>query len=410
MLESHIAVLDIGTSKVTMVVGEYNEQTKEIEILGVGKCKTSGLRKGTVINFEEVIDAISNAREKAEQMSGREIQSVIVGIAGSHIRCIESDGVAPVANPDEITQEDIEKAQEAARALKFNVDQEILQLVPKDYVIDGQPGIKNPLGMSGVRLEVKAHIITGAASSAHNIFKCVNKAGLNVNELVLNPLACCYAVLKAEEKKLGSILIDIGAGTTDLAVYNNSSLSYISSFSMGGEHITKDISKKFRISLSETEKIKIEYGCALKEKCNPEKQFEFNLIGSSVKKTVKATEIAQVIEERLTEIFNFLKEKIEAEKLKESALCGVVLTGGVAEIPGAQELCEKIIGLPTRLGRPLNVKVLNEEIKNPSFATAVGLLIYAYEKDNNIETSEVYLIDRIIHFLKNTFKQVFFNI
>jgi len=383
MTDEYKAIVDIGTNKIATVVGEYNQISHELNILGFGRAKSEGVKNGTVVDLEKTANAIVRAIEDAETMSGREIKNVGIGISGGHIRIFESTGVTAVARPEkEITPADINRAIELAKAIKINGNSEMLHILPKEFIIDGQGGVKDPTNMMGMRLEVKAHIITVANNALHNLVKSVNNSGLHIDNYAINSLASSAGALTAEEKDLGVIMIDIGAGTADLSAFENGALLHTSAFDMGGEQITIDISKHFRTSFNESERLKIKFGTALVENCDESEEIDAQLVGAMKLQKIKRIELAQVIEKNLTAMFQEIKKRIDKEDLIDKAVCGIVLTGGVSETAGILELCEKILELPARIGSPINIIGVSDYVKKPEYSTAVGLLALAFENED----------------------------
>nr|HPN29919.1 cell division protein FtsA [bacterium] len=327
---------------------------------------------------------------EAETMSGREIQNVTIGITGGHINCFQKEGVTAVDRPDkEISQTDINRAIELAKTFKLNGDFEIIHILPKEFIIDGEGGIKDPTNMSGWRLEVKALIITAATNIFHNLMKSVNNASLSVESYAINSLAASYSALTEEEKNLGALLIDMGGGTTDIAAFENGSITRLASYDLGGDYITVNISKNFTVSFNEAERLKIKYGGVLLETCDPDEEIEIQLVGSMQPHKIKRIELIKVINKSATEIFEKLKKDIEEKSpdILDNCICGIALTGGMAEMRGILELCERILGLPARAGSPLNITGFSESLKKPEYSVSVGLLNYALENESFIRVN-----------------------
>ncbi|MBP7654156.1 cell division protein FtsA [Candidatus Dependentiae bacterium] len=388
MIDDYKAIIDIGTSKIVVIVGEYNSQTKELNILGFGRSKSEGLKNGVVVEIDKTSNAIAKAVEEAETMSGREIRNVTIGVSGNRINCFEKVGVTAVARPDkEISAVDINRAVDLAKAFKMNGDFEILNILPKEFIVDGEGGIKDPTNMSGWRLEVKALVVTVETSVFHNLMKSVNDISLNIDNYAINSFAGSYSVLNEEEKNLGALLIDIGAGTTDIAAFENGSISTISSFDTGGDIITLNISKNFTVSFNEAERIKIKYGSAIIEHCDPDEEIEIQLVGSMQLQKIKRIELVKVINKSIVSLFEKLKNDIEKKSpdVFDNCICGIVLTGGVAETRGILDLCEKILELPARAGIPSNITGVSDYVKKAEYAVSVGLLNYAIEHENSVQ-------------------------
>jgi cell division protein FtsA len=372
--ENVIVGLDIGTTKTCVVVAELRETG--IEILGVGTHPSEGLRKGVVVNIESTVESIKGALEKAEQSAGLEIGAVYVGIAGSHIRGQNSLGIVPVKGR-EVREEDVELAIEAARAIAIPLDRQIIHTIPQYYVVDEQDGIVDPVGMAGVRLEAKAHVVTGAVTSIQNVVKSVNKVGLEAKDLVLEQLAASEAVLSADEKALGVALVDIGGGTTDIAVFSEGSLKHTAVLPVGGNYVTSDIATGLRTPLAEAEKIKIKYGCAFMPLIPKDEMIEVPSVGGREPREVSRHILGRIIEPRMDEILTMVQKEINRSGCEDILAAGIVLTGGGAILEGVPELAEQIFNVPVRRGLPIGVGGLTAIIESPVFATGVGLILYA---------------------------------
>ncbi len=369
--------LDIGTTKICCIVGEIVSHGPRpiIDIVGIGTAPSAGLRKGVVVNIDSTVESISKAVEEAELMAGTEISTVYAGIAGGHIRSFNSTGVVAVKEK-EITEYDVQRVVDAAKAVAIPMDREVIHIIPQEYIIDDQDGIRDPVGMSGVRLEVKVHIVTGAVSSAQNIIKCANKAGLNVSEICLEPIASSEAVLSEDEKELGVVLVDIGGGTSDIAIFREGSVVYTGVLAVGGSHITSDISVGLRTPQQEAEKIKIAYGCALKNAVKPEETIEVAGVGGRKSRVIKRRLLSEILEPRVEEIFTLIHREVVKSGYQDLLSGGVVITGGTTLLAGMPEIAEMIFDMPTKRGVPLNVGGLKDVVNSPKFATAVGLLKY----------------------------------
>lgn len=375
---SIVVGLDIGTSKVCAVVGEMTE--KGVEIIGMGTHASQGLRKGVVINIESTIHSIKKAVEEAELMAGCEIHSVFTGIAGGHIKGFNSHGIVAVKNK-EVTARDLDRVIDAAKAVAIPMDREVLHVLPQEYVIDDQDGIKEPLGMSGVRLEAKVHIVTGAVTSAQNIIKCCNRTGLNVADIALEPLASAEAVLSAEEKELGVALVDMGGGTTDIAVFYDGSVKHTAVLAIGGNHLTTDIAAGLRTPFAEAERIKQRYGCAKTSMVTRDERVEVPSVGGRNPRTVSRQILCEIIEPRLEEIFQLVRREITKSGYEDSLASGIVMTGGSTLLPGMVEMAEQVFGIPVRLGVPMHVTGLVDVISSPIYATGVGLVLYGMRRE-----------------------------
>jgi len=371
-----IVGLDIGTTKVCTVVGKYD--STELRIIGIGTNPSSGLRKGIVINIDQAVDSIKKSIFKAEQMSGIKITNVYAGISGSHIRSYNSTGVIAVKG-NEVTEADIKRVIDGAKAIIIPPDREIIHVIPQEFIVDEQTGIKEPLGMSCTRLEAKVHVVTGGVSNIQNIIKCCQKSSLNVVDIVLQPIASSLAVLTQDEKDIGVCLVDIGGGTTDVAVFLNNSLRHTFVLSIGGDHITNDISVAFRLPYKEAENLKINYGTAMIEGNYEDETIELQRNFSSKIKQIYKSDLAQVIEPRIEEIFSLVKEELDKMNILGLLGAGVVLTGGTAMLENITDLAENIFKLPVRVGYPINIGGIKDALNNPMYSTAIGLTMYAVE-------------------------------
>jgi len=371
-----IVGLDIGTTKVCAIIGQLNEY-EGLDIIGVGVSPSRGLRKGVVVNIESTVNSVATAVEKAELMAGVEVKSVYSGIAGGHIEGINSRGVVAVSSRSkEITQLEVERVIEAAKALALPMEREVIHVIPQEFVVDSQEGIKDPIGMSGVRLEAEVHIVTGAVASAQNIVKSVNRAGYAVNDIVLEPLASALSTLKDDEKELGVVLIDIGGGTTDVLVYLNGSIWHTNVIAMGGNHVTNDISIGLRTPVNAAEDIKKEWGVAVSELVEPDEMIEVPNVGGRNPTRIPRQILAEIIQPRMEEIFFLVKSDLEKKDFKDVLSGGVVLTGGASLLEGTDKVAENVFEMPVRVGVPSNVGGLIEEVSSPEFATGVGLIQY----------------------------------
>ncbi len=374
-----IVGLDIGTTKVCAVIGEYNEND-EIEITGIGTAKSRGLRRGVVINIEATLKSVVTAIESAEMMSGREISGVIAGVGGGHIDGINSKGVVAVTGKDrEINEEDVDRVIDAAKAVVIPMDREVFHVIPQEYVVDEQGGIKNPLDMIGVRLEAEVHIITGSVTSAQNLIKCINRAGFRVNDIVLDSLAAAHAVLSEDEKELGVLLVDLGGGTTDVLVHLEGSPYHTNVLSIGGEQVTSDLSILLKTPLEAAEKIKLDAGCCYLPMVDSEEEVVIPGVGGWPSASIPQKEMCKIIQSRMGETFGMVREQVEKKGFLKHLGGGVVLTGGGALLAGAAELARDVFGIPARIGFPKEIGGLVSEYRNPSYAAAVGLVMYGGE-------------------------------
>jgi cell division protein FtsA len=367
--------LDIGTSKVVAIVGEVKADGA-LEIIGIGSHPSRGLKKGVVVNIESTVQSIQRAVEEAELMAGCEIHSVYAGIAGSHVRSLNSHGIVAIKDK-EVVQGDVERVIDAAKAVAIPADQKILHVLPQEYVIDSQEGIRDPIGMSGVRLEAKVHIVTGADSAAQNIVKCVQRCGLSVDDIVLEQLASSYAVLTEDEKDLGVCVVDIGGGTTDIAVFGGGAIRHTAVIPIAGDQVTNDIAVSMRTPTQYAEDIKIKYACALSQLANPDETIEVPSVGDRPPRRLARQTLAEIVEPRYEELFGLVRDELRRAGLEEQVATGIVLTGGSAKMEGAVELAEEVFHMPVRLGVPQYVSGLAEVVSNPIHATGVGLLLYA---------------------------------
>jgi len=367
--------LDIGTSKVVAIVGEIKTDGA-LEIIGIGSHPSRGLKKGVVVNIESTVQSIQRAVEEAELMAGCEIHSVYAGIAGSHVRSINSHGIVAIKDK-EVVQGDVERVIDAAKAVAIPADQKILHVLPQEYIIDSQEGIRDPIGMSGVRLEAKVHIVTGADSAAQNIVKCVQRCGLAVDDIVLEQLASSYAVLTEDEKDLGVCVVDIGGGTTDIAVFGGGAIRHTAVIPIAGDQVTNDIAVSMRTPTQYAEDIKIKYACALSQLANPDETIEVPSVGDRPPRRLARQTLAEIVEPRYEELFGLVRDELRRAGLEESVATGIVLTGGSAKMEGAVELAEEVFHMPVRLGVPQYVSGLVDVVSNPIHATGVGLLLYA---------------------------------
>lgn len=368
-----IVGLDIGTTKICAIVGEIRENG--LEVIGIGSHPSKGLRKGVVINIESTVQSIKKAVEEAELMAGCEINTVYTGIAGGHIKGFNSHGVIAVKDK-EVSKSDIARVIEAAQAVAIPPDREVIHVLPQEYIIDEQDGILEPLGMSGVRLEVKIHIVTAAVTSAQNIIKSANKAGLDVADIVLQQIASSEAVLSQDEKDLGVALVDIGGGTTDIAIYHNGTIKHTGVISLGGNQVTNDIAVGLRTPQSEAEKIKKKYGCAMVSMTKKDEMIDVPSVGGRNPRNVSRQILGEVIEPRIDELFQLIMQEIGQSGYDNVLASGIVLTGGTAAMEGMVELGEQVFNMPVRRGIPTGIGGLVDIVKSPMYSTGVGLVIY----------------------------------
>jgi cell division protein FtsA len=368
--------LDIGTTKICVVVGRIVDG--KISIIGIGSHPSTGLRKGVVVNMDSTVNSIKKAVEEAELMAGIAINSCLAGIGGAHIKSFNSNGVVAVKDK-EVKTDDIIRAIDAAKAVAIPADRELIHVIPQEFIVDDQDGIRDPVGITGVRLEVKVHIVTGSISSAQNVIKCCKLAGLEVGDIVLGQLASSEATLTPEEKEIGVALVDIGGGTSDVAIYSNGSITYTSVLPFGGNNITNDIAIGLRTPLEEAEKIKKKYGCAFAGMIGANETIEVPSVGGRKPRTLQRKTLADIIEPRVEEISLLIYEEIKKSGLERLLASGVVLTGGCANLEGIPELVENIFNLPARRGYPIGVGGLTDVVNNPIYSTGVGLLLYGFK-------------------------------
>ncbi len=371
-----IVGLDLGTTKICCVVGEITSEG--VDVIGIGTSPSTGLRKGVVVNIDQTVKSIKRAVEEAELMAGREIRSVYTGIAGSHIKGFNSHGVIAVKG-GEVSSRDVDRVIDAAKAVAIPLDREVIHILPQEYIVDEQRGIMDPLGMAGVRLEVKVHIVTGAVSSAQNIVRSCHRAGLDVEDIVLESLASAQAVLTEEEREIGVALVDIGGGTTDIAIFSNDSIRHTGVLAIGGTNLTNDIAFGLRTPMAAAEQIKVKYGCALADLVQDAEVIEVPSVGGRAPRKLSRHILAEICEPRMEELLALVDQELVRSGFKESIAAGVVLTGGAALIEGIQDLAEQIFNLPTRVGEPIDVGGLKDVVNSPMYATAVGLLKYGSE-------------------------------
>ncbi|MEE8210053.1 MAG: cell division protein FtsA, partial [bacterium] len=365
--------LDIGTTKICAIIGEPGEDG-QLDIIGIGTHQSKGLRKGVVVNIESTVESVKSAVEEAELMAGVDVESVYVGIAGGHIKGFNSHGIIAIKNR-EVTQTDIERVIDAAKAVAMPLDREVIHIVPQEYIIDDQDGIREPLGMSGVRLEGKVHIVTAAVTSAQNIVKCVNKAQLRVHDLILEQLASAEAALTLDEQELGVALVDIGGGTTDIAIFMDGSVKHTGVLAIGGNQITNDLAIGLRTPTVEAERIKKKFGCAMTALVHENETIEVPSVGGREPRILHRRVLSDIIEPRAEEIFGLVRREIHKSGYEEQIPAGLVLTGGSNIMEGMVEVAERVFELPVRRGAPLGVGGLIDIVNSPMYATSVGLVL-----------------------------------
>lgn len=398
--------LDIGTTKIACIIGEVTDDG--LDIIGIGSHPSVGLRKGVVINIDATINSIKKAVEEAELMAGCEVNTVCAGIAGGHIKGFNSHGIVAVKEK-EVSPMDLARVVDAARAVAIPMDREVIHVIPQEYIIDDQDGIKEPLGMSGVRLEAKVHIVTGSVTSAQNIVKCANACGLDVSDIVLEQLASSEAVLSEDEKELGVAVVDIGGGTTDIAIFHGGSIAHTAVLSVGGNHITNDIAVGLRTPMAEAERIKQRYGCAMTNRVSPDETIEVPSVGGRPPRVLSRQILSEIIEPRVEEMFQFVSREIRNSGCEDLIASGVVITGGTTILEHMPELAEEVLGVPVRRGLPKGVGGLIDVVRNPKYATGVGLVQYGAKQTERslFRVREEKVYDKVAKRMKQWFAEIF---
>ena len=398
--------LDIGTTKICTVVGEMADG--QVNIIGLGTHPSKGLRKGVVINIESTVQSIKKAVEEAELMSGVHLTSVYAGISGGHIKGINSHGVIAVKNK-EITPNDVKRVIDAASAVAIPMDREVIHIIPQEFIVDDQDGIRDPVGMSGVRLEGRVHIVTGAITSAQNIIKCANRAGLDVDDIVLEQLGSSEAVLTPEERELGAAIIDIGGGTTDLVIFSNGSIKHTAVFSLAGSHITNDLSMGLRTPVEEAEKIKIRYGCALTALVHRDETIEVPSVGGRKPRVLSRQTLAEIVEPRVEEILTLVHNEVIRTGYGNLIASGIILTGGSALLEGIPELAEQVFNMPVRRGTPIGIGGLADLVNSPMYATGVGLVLYGSKNkaQSRFKVGEGNIFSKVTHRMRGWIGEFF---
>ncbi len=405
--ENLIIGLDLGTTKICAIVGERNA-SDEVEIIGVGIYPSYGLKRGVVVNIEKTIESIKNAVQEAEHMAGCEIRTVFVGIAGGHIKGISGHGMITIRER-EVNKRDLERVIESANAVLIPADREIIHVIPQEYMVDGQSGIKDPIGICGVKLETKVHIVTGQVTAAQNLIKCIHGAGMDVADIVLEQLASSEAVLTEDEKEIGVVLIDCGGGTTDIAVFSGGSIRYTENVTLGGDNIDRDIALGLSTPLTEARKLKERYGMALAELVSLDESIEVPSVGGRRPRRVSRRDLAAIIEPRMEEIFTLAKREIRKSGYEDLIPAGVVITGGSVIMNGTVELAERVLEKPVRMGVPTEVGGLGDIIANPVYSTGVGLVMYGgqYEGDKKIRIRDENVFKKVFDSMTNWFQEFF---
>ncbi|MCY4265926.1 MAG: cell division protein FtsA [Gammaproteobacteria bacterium] len=406
--QNMIVGLDIGTSKVVAIVGDISEEGS-LQIIGFGSHQSRGLKKGAVVNIESTVESIQRAVEQAELMAGCQIHSVYAGIAGSHIRSMNSHGIVAIRD-GEVMKADIERVIDAAQAVAIPADQKVLHILPQEYIIDSQEGVKEPLGMSGVRLEAKVHLVTCATNAMQNIEKCIRRCGLETEEIILEQLASSYSVLTEDERELGVGLVDIGGGTTDIAVFTNGAIRHTGVIPIAGDQVTNDIAMALRTPTEHAEEIKVKYACALTQLASSEDTIKVPSVSDRPPRELSRQALAKVVEARYDELFNLVAAELRRSGFDQLLAAGVVLTGGTSKMEGVVELAEEIFHVPVRTGAPYNITGLTDIVKNPIHSTGVGLLLSGLkqfqERDGmepKVEHQQVHLMGKVKRWFKTNF-------
>lgn len=408
-LEGNLIVgLDIGTSKVVAIVGEVTAEG-DLEVIGLGSHKSTGLKKGVVVNIESTVQSIQRAVEEAELMAGCRIHSVYAGIAGSHIRSLNSHGIVAIRDR-EVLPLDIERVIDAAQAVAIPADQKVLHILPQEYLVDDQEGVRKPLGMSGVRLEAKVHLVTCAVNAMQNIEKCIRRCGLEVDDVILEQFASSHAVLTEDEKDLGVCLVDIGGGTSDIAIFTDGAIRHTGVIPIAGDQVTNDIAMALRTPTQNAEELKVKYACALASLARPEESIEVPSVGDRAPRELSRQALAEVVEPRYEELFTLVQGELRRSGFEELLAGGVVLTGGTSKMEGVVDLAEEIFHMPVRLGAPQQVKGLTDIVSNPIYATGIGLLQYGLDQQmeggrrkRRSSSEEVNILNRVKSWFQGNF-------
>ena len=408
-LEGNLIVgLDIGTSKVVAIVGEVTAEG-DLEVIGLGSHKSTGLKKGVVVNIESTVQSIQRAIEEAELMAGCRIHSVYAGIAGSHIRSLNSHGIVAIRDR-EVLPLDIERVIDAAQAVAIPADQKVLHILPQEYLVDDQEGVRKPLGMSGVRLEAKVHLVTCAVNAMQNIEKCIRRCGLEVDDVILEQFASSHAVLTEDEKDLGVCLVDIGGGTSDIAIFTDGAIRHTGVIPIAGDQVTNDIAMALRTPTQNAEELKVKYACALASLARPEESIEVPSVGDRAPRELSRQALAEVVEPRYEELFTLVQGELRRSGFEELLAGGVVLTGGTSKMEGVVDLAEEIFHMPVRLGAPQQVKGLTDIVSNPIYATGIGLLQYGLDQQmeggrrkRRSSSEEVNILNRVKSWFQGNF-------
>lgn len=404
-----VAGLDIGTTKICCIIAEKKEGGG-LDVLGIGRSASRGLRKGVVVNVDQTVDALKSAVEEAELMAGVSVEEAFVGVAGGHVKGFNSRGVIAIAGRErEVAREDVERVIESARAVQLPTDRVIFHAVGRDFILDDQEGIRDPVGMTGSRLEANVHIVTGSVSSLSNITNCVNRAGIEVAEMVLEQLAASETALTVDEKELGVALVDIGGGTTDLAIFENGAICHTAVLPTGGDHFTNDIAVGLRTPVPEAERIKVKYGCALASLVDDEQTIEVPSVGGRKPRVLSRHILCEILQPRTEEIFSLIQDEIARAGYENSLTSGVVVTGGGAILDGVPEIAEQIFDLPVRRGSPAGVGGLTDGVASPVYSTSVGLVVYGATSPARSQNVSVptYLLGKVGVRMKSWFSELF---
>jgi cell division protein FtsA len=402
-----IVALDIGTTKVCAIVAEI-KSPEEVNVLGVGTHPSGGLKKGVVVNIDKTVESIKSAIDQAEEMSGCEIREVYVGVAGGHVQGMSGHGMITLRSK-EVAPTDVDRAIESASAVMIPSDREVLHVIPQEFIVDGQPGIKDPVGIYGMKLETKVHIVTGQITAAQNLVKCVHNAGMDVSDMVLEQIASSEAVLSSDEKEIGVVLVDCGGGTCDVAIFYGGTIRYTENITLGGDHVDRDISLGLSTPLSEARKIKESYGSAYSELVPSDEIIQIESVGGRPPRKILRKDLAMIIEPRIEEIFSMVRKAIYRSGYKDLIPAGAVITGGTINIDGSREIAEKVLGIPVRIGQPNSLGGLSDHTSNPLYATGIGLVLYGVKSggEKMIKIKEENVMKKVLEGMKNWFAEFF---